>query len=220
MEFANVFTSWATKDRAGVVGSGGVYDLVRALQAPRARGIRVHLSQPQLRREAPRAPRLRATAAGRPTPSTPSSIFQGAFSHFAFSTADEIRRLGITTDRDGLYVDVVAQRRVAGPLVATYSRQDQANQMWYPRGVLISGDFTEVVGVPRYGSVGGDGMQGPVVERTALVTDRLSGRVRPYGPRLFNVDATNVIRGHSDLISDRTVDLVWDVVQATRTTRP
>jgi hypothetical protein len=216
MEFANVFTFWSMKDRAGIIGSRGVYDLIRALQDRRAQGLRVHLIGHSFGGKLLSAA---ITGHGREPANVVDSflIFQGAFSHFAFSKADEIRRLGITTARDGLYAEIVTHRRVTGLLAVTYSRQDQANQVVYPRGVLVSGDFLEATGVARYGSVGADGMQGPAVERVTLATGGLSGRLRPDGPRLFNIDASNVIRGHSDLISDRTVDLVWDVIQATRT---
>ena len=211
LDFANVFTFWTMKDRAGIVGTSGVYEVLRTFQDARKRGLRIHLIGHSFGGKL-----LSAAITGRSggIGNTVDSfvIFQGAFSHFAFSNIEQIRKLGVTSDRDGLYVDIVARQHVVGPIIATFSKQDRANQLWYPRGVALSDDFLEAGGVTRYGSIGADGIQGPSVQRMSLATDRLLGRLKTDMPRLFNIDATNVIRGHSDLIKDQTVDLLWDLV--------
>src|SRR5207247_1996017 len=176
VEWANVFTFWTMKDRAGIVGSRGLYDVVRRLQDARARGVRVHLIGHSFGGKL-----VSAAVSGRG--GVPGNVvdslvlLQAAFSHFAFSNLDEIRRLEIETTRAGLYSNVIANGWVKGPLVVTYSTGDRANQFWYPRGVAVSNDFLERAAVSKFGSLGADGLQGPPVETLVLGRDTLADRL-------------------------------------------
>jgi hypothetical protein len=215
LEWANVFTFWVMKDRAGIVGGRGLYDVLQRLQEQRRRGIRLHLIGHSFGGKL-----VSAAIVGRgdvnPNRVDSLVLLQAAFSHFAFSTAEEIRNLEVETDRPGLYVRVVSERLVAGPIVISYSAEDRANQFWYPRGVAVTNDFLERVRVSKFGSLGADGMQGLTAEKISLSRDALAGRVGAGGRWRFNVDGSGVILGHSDLVKQQVFDLILDAALSTR----
>jgi hypothetical protein len=215
IDWANVFTFWTMKDRAGVVGSRGLYDVVRRLQELRARGLRIHLVGHSFGAKLVSAS---VTGHGRGPGNVVDSLvlLQGAFSHFAFSSIDEIERYEITTTRPGLYAGVLANGWVAGPIVVTYSVDDRANQAWYPLGVTMTNDFLERAAVGKFGSLGADGMQGPRAEALVLGRDTLAARIAATRARVYNIDGSAVIHGHSDLVKPEVFSLIWDAAMATR----
>ncbi len=174
VDWANVFTVWTMKERAGIVGSRGVYELLGGLQAGRARGLRIHLVGHSFGGKLLSAA---ITGHGRGPGHVVDSfvIVQGAFSHFAFSSAEEIRALGVTTERGGLYAAVAGTRGVTGPLVVTYSGFDTPNAVFYPMAFGLVRDMLEADEVPRYGALGANGIKGPRV-RAAQPGDRAPGR--------------------------------------------
>ena len=215
LDWANVFTFWVMKDRAGIVGSRGVYDVLQRLQAYRRQGLRIHLIGHSFGGKLVTAA---ITGDRRGPPNTVDSLvlLQAAFSHFALSTAEQIRAVGVETSLSGAYASVMSDQLVAGPIVVTYSSQDRANQFWYPRGVVVSNDFLERAAVSKFGSLGADGLQGPVVNTIILGRDSLADRVGTGGRWHFNADGSTVIRGHSDLAKPEVFDLIWDAAIAAR----
>jgi hypothetical protein len=215
VDWANVFTVWTMKERAGIVGSRGVYDLLGGLQAGRARGLRIHLVGHSFGGKLLSAA---ITGHGRGPAHVVDSfvILQGAFSHFAFSSATEIRALGVKTERGGLYAPVVGGRGVTGPLVVTYSGFDTPNAVFYPMAFSLVRDMLEADEVPRYGALGANGIQGPRVRTLKLGTDRLSDTAAADVPRLVSVNASTVIQGHADFVKPPVFDLIWDTIVAGR----
>jgi hypothetical protein len=215
VDWANVFTVWTMKERAGIVGSRGVYELLGGLQAGRARGLRIHLVGHSFGGKLLSAA---ITGHGRGPGHVVDSfvIVQGAFSHFAFSTAEEIRALGVTTERGGLYAGVADVRGVTGPLVVTYSGFDTPNAVFYPMAFGLVRDMLEADEVPRYGALGANGIKGPRVRSLNLATERLADRPGPDAPRLVSVNASAVIQGHADFVKAQVFDLIWDAIVAGR----
>ena len=213
--WANVFTFWTMKERAGIVGSHGVYDLLKALQPIRdQKRIRIHLVGHSF---GSKVIASAVTGHGRQPANHVDSmlILQGAISHLSFGTVDEIRQYGITTDRPGRYVDIMTRGLVHGPLLVTLTKYDRALSKAYPRGVAVNGDFLEGEKVEKYGSLGVEGIQGPRAASLKLSHERLKDKIDQH-PLRFNVDATNVIKGHSDLMKEEVFTLFWDMVQASR----
>jgi hypothetical protein len=215
IDWANVFTVWTMKDRAGTIGSRGVYDLLGGLEAGRARGLRIHLVGHSFGGKLLTAA---ITGHGRGPARTVDSfvILQGAFSHFAFSTPEEIRALGVTTQQGGLYAPVVAARAIRGPLVVTYSGFDTPNAVFYPMAFGLVRDMLEAEEVPRYGALGANGIKGPRVRLLNLATERLADGSGPDVPRLVSVNASAVIQGHADFVKTPVFDLIWDAIVAGR----
>ena len=139
-----------------------MYELLAGLQAGRARGLRIHLVGHSFGGKLLSAA---MTGHGRGPGHVVDSfvIVQGAFSHFAFSSAEEIRALGVTTERGGLYAGVAGTRGVTGPLVVTYSGFDTPNAVFYPMAFGLVRDMLEADEVPRYGALGANGIKGPRV---------------------------------------------------------
>jgi hypothetical protein len=215
LDFANVFTFWMMKERAGIVGSRGLYEVIRQLQPLRAKGVRIHLIGHSFGGKV-----VSASLVGKKgvTPNRVDTllIFQGALSHFAYSTRDQIRQKGVDTLLPGLYANIIADPLVSGPVVITFSKQDKPNQVFYPLGVRMSGDYLEADTVAKYGSIGADGVQGPIVDSLTLAQSRVAERINQQISRVYNVDASNVIMGHSDLQHEQVYQLIWDVIEGNR----
>ena len=215
LDFANVFTFWMMKERAGIVGSLGLYELIRQLQPLRSKGVRIHLIGHSFGGKVVSAS-LVGKKGATPNRADTLLILQGALSHFAYSTRDQIKQKGVDTPLPGLYANIIGDPLVSGPVVVTFSKQDKPNQVFYPLGVRVSGDYLEAETVAKYGSLGADGVQGPSVDSFMLDQTRLAGRINEQANRAYNVDASNVIMGHSDLQHEQVYQLVWDVIEGNR----
>ena len=95
-----------------------------------------------------------------------------------------------------------------------FSAQDDKNRILYPVGVALTGDFLERNVPAKYGSVGADGVQGPAAVSLTLRSQRLSTVTGGKRARIINVDATDVVRGHSDIVHREVLDMIWDTVAA------
>lgn len=206
---AEVFSFWTMKARAGIVGGAGVHDVLREIGAALPPGSRLHLVGHSFGGKL-----LAAALVGRPGVEPASAetltILQGALSHFAFSTAEQIRRLDVPTEIGGAYAAVL-QNRLAAVVAVTYSQQDRENQRWYPLGTMLSQDAFER-GVPLYAALGARGMAGPGTVAVALRDESVAARYSPSRPRIFNIDASGVILGHSDVTQPGVYRIVADVV--------
>ena len=206
---AEVFSFWTMKARAGTVGGAGVHDVLQEIGAALPQGSRLHLVGHSFGGKL-----LAAALVGRsgvePAFAETLTILQGALSHFAFSTAEQIRALNVPTEIGGAYASVL-QNRLAAVVAVTYSRQDRENQRWYPLGTILSQEAFER-GVPVYAALGARGLEGPGAVAVALRDESVAARYSPSRPRIFNVDASGVILGHSDVTQPSVYRLVADVV--------
>ena len=194
-DFLEVFSFWTMKDRGGVIGSRGVSPLVQALRPLRDRGIRIHLVGHSFGGKL-----LSAAVSGGTAPNTVDSLvlLQCAMSHLALSTHDQIRSIGLDLPGEGAYAPILRDR-LASVVVATYSAQDVDNRRWYPLGVRVAGDALEAAAVPVYAAIGARGVDGPPVVPVVLRDEPLPWNEPPGSLRVFNVDASDVILGHSDI---------------------
>jgi hypothetical protein len=211
LNFGNAFTFWTMKERAGVVGSRGLYEVLKALQPQRNR-LKIHLIGHSFGGKLLSAS---LTGTGGPANHVDSLvILQGAFSHFAFASREEIGLAGVTVGRDGLYRSVLLSRLVTGPIVVTHSTADAPNRLLYPAGVALVNDVTEAAHAPRYGSLGANGILAAPAATFNL--ERQTMAVVDAQARAISVDASTVILGHSDLIKTQVFQLIWDAVERVR----
>jgi hypothetical protein len=216
LNFGNAFTFWTMKERAGTVGSKGVYEVVKALQSLRTRAVnpvRIHLIGHSFGAKVVTASLTGSGGAANRADSL--ILLQGAFSQFAFATRDEIRAAGVTVDQGGLYRDVLAARLVAGPIVVTRSSADAPNRFLYPAGVALVNDVTEAARAPRFGSLGANGILASPSSPLNLALQTIAN-LEAQRPRAISVDASSVILGHSDLIKAQVFKLIWDTVEQGR----
>lgn len=214
LNFGNAFTFWTMKDRAGTVGARGLHEVLRALQPLRARPgaqrVRIHLIGHSFGGKL-----VTASLTGEgtsPNRADSLTILQGAFSHFAFASRDEIRAASVTIDRDGRYRGVLASSLVEAPIIVTHSSADRPNRLLYPAGVAIVNDVTESTRAPRFGALGANGVQGSASAAMDLASGNLDA-VLGTAPKVISVDASRVILGHSDLMKDRVFRLIWEIVE-------
>jgi pimeloyl-ACP methyl ester carboxylesterase len=206
-------TYWEMKNRAGVVGRGGLGPLLGRL-AKAAPGIRVHLIGHSF------GARLVSYAlAGLPddgpSPVASVTVLQGAFSHFAFATP-----LPFDAGRHGALAGMEA--RIQGPLTVCFSTHDGAVGRFYPLASIVARDDTAGGhdALYRWGGMGADGAQN---------ADAVLDRIQPPGAgatyrfarnRILNVDASDIVRrggppsgAHSDIVHP---ELTWIVLAASR----
>jgi hypothetical protein len=214
LNFGNAFTFWTMKQRAGVVGSTGLYAIVKALQPLRARKVRLHLIGHSFGGKLVTAS-LTGAAGSAPNHADSLVILQGAFSQFAFATKEQIQAAGVRVDRGGLYRDALLSSLVTGPIVATHSTADAPNRLLYPLGVALVGDVTEAARAPRFGSLGANGILGATSAPLVLKQKRLAD-LDAAAIRAVTVDASGVIGGHSDLVKSQVFALIWDAVEYDR----
>ena len=187
-QFLNLTTWYVMKDRSGTVGATGVAEAVRALHASHAR-VRIHLVGHSLggRLIAGCAKALCVSPKLRPDSLV---LLEGAFSHFGFSPDN-----GHGTP--GFFRDVVAQRLVKGPFLATFSAEDAVVGKAYSIMSRLAGDSTREIGdaSDEFGGIGRNG----ALKTPEAATQRLHAAGTPYE---FAPEVINNLDGSGGLIKD------------------
>jgi hypothetical protein len=206
-------TYWQMKNRAGVVGRGGLGPMLGRL-AEVAPGIRVHLIGHSF------GARLVSYAlAGlpddAPSPVASVTLLQGAFSHFAFATP-----LPFDAGRHGALAGM--QARIQGPLTVCFSTNDAAVGRFYPLASIAARDDSAGAQDPlyRWGGMGADGAQNADAVLDGIQAPGAGATYRFARNRILNVDASDIVsRGgppsgaHSDIVHP---ELTWIVLAASR----
>ena len=193
----NLVTYYQMKNRAGVVGEKGAYDLLRQIRAARpADGpnlLRLHLIGHSF------GCRLVTAATAGPANAPPLpvdslTLLQAAFSHFGFAQAYD-------GTHDGYFRRVVTDpARVRGPIVITFTSKDKAVGLAYPIASRIARQIAAAMGDANdpYGGLGRNGAQKTPGAET--VTLGKVGTAYAFAMRgIYNLDSNAVIGGHSDL---------------------
>ena len=148
----NGTTWWVMKNRAGIVGSNGVAQAVRALKTAKP-GLRIHLVGHSLggRMMAACAKSLAQDPLIQPDSVT---LLEAAFSHHGLSPNNG-------NGLAGFFRDVIAKQVVKGPFLATFSAQDEAVGGDYALASRVADDNTEAVGDANdpFGGIGRNGAQ-------------------------------------------------------------
>jgi hypothetical protein len=181
----NFATYYQMKERAGIVGRGGVNAVLTQVSA-RQPNLRVHLVGHSFGGRLVTA----AASAGGFRPDT-LSLLQAAFSHYGFA-----QRWDGTAD--GLFRPVVTGGLVSGPILITCTRNDNAVGRAYPIASQIARQTASWTGDKndKYGGIGSNGAQ-----KTPEASD---GHLLPVGGtytfrpgRLHNLTADQFISDHS-----------------------
>ena len=184
MNVLNYTTYYEMKARAGNVGKNGVAKLIDKL-APQV--DRIHLIGHSFGGRV-----VTATAANSSTDKIKSmSLLQTAFSHNGFSKTMK-----------GFFRSVVDQKRVKGPILVTYTKNDTAVGVAYPLASKIVGDATAAFGDEndKFGGLGRNGAQqmeaGEVVKSNLLDA---TGDYQFQTGKFFNLEGSTFIKGHGDV---------------------
>jgi hypothetical protein len=179
------------KERAGIVGRSGVNMLIRKIQA-QANGLKLHLIGHSF------GGRLITAAVLGPDNQQSANVnsmtlLQAAFSHNGFAPKFD-------GSHDGFFRKVVSEKRVAGPIVITYTQNDKAVGLAYPLASLISGQNASGIGDKNdpFGGIGRNGAQ-----KTPEASDgtllQIGGSYQFESGKLHNLNSDEIIKGHSDI---------------------
>lgn len=214
---------WKMKDRARRFGETGGYMLLRALQDAADAGganIRVHLMGHSFGCIVMSSLLAGPDGSGelkRPIDSL--FLVQGALSLWSF--CNSIPRV---PDRTGYFRSVVADRKVAGPIVITMSEYDTAVRKYYPLGAGIAGqvEFAPAQ-LPKYGGVGVFGIRGPGIEIVDKDVGDLEQKYDFQAGVIYNLDAANYIKkmdgasgAHNDIAHPEVAHAFWQAVIGTK----
>ena len=197
----NYFTYYVMKDRAGVVGAKGVNPLLGRIQAALVKKIGFHLLGHSF------GGRLMTAAVngGAKLQVDTLLLLQAAFSHNGFAEAHDDVPVGF-------FVDVVRNpKKVAGPILVTHSRQDQAVGIAYPLASRISGSTASALGDANdvYGGIGRNGAQhmGALAKNLTLQTGRPPYPLDVKCP-IYNFNGDAIITSHGDVARPETAWLL------------
>jgi hypothetical protein len=185
----NYATYYQMKERAGVVGKAlnGVLAPVRSLRSDLAIHLIGHsFGARVVTAAADGASALRLSSL---------SLLQGAFSHNGFTEKFD----GST---DGFFRRVVAQSKIAGPILATHTVNDTAVGIAYPLASRLASDNASALG-DENDQYGGIGRNGAVKMKSAeCVPGTLLPATSTYqfvAGKVYNLKADAFIKGHSDV---------------------
>jgi hypothetical protein len=188
---ANFATYYQMKARAGTVGSTGVATVLREVRRARP-DIRLHLVGHSF------GGRLVTAAAHALDPGTPKvsmCLLQAAFSHNGFSG-------GFGTDHEvGFFRDVIASRRISGPIAITHTKNDTAVGIAYPLASRIARQRAAALGDENdpYGGMGRNGAQNTAeAQGQARLMGKPGADYAFQANRIHNVKA-DVVEHHGDV---------------------
>ncbi len=205
---ANSSLWYVMKSRCGVVGETGVARTVRALKGGSA-NLKVHLVGHSL------GGRLMA-ACGRALTQAPMvqpdsmTLLEAAFSHYGFSPNNG-------QGQQGFFRDVIAKNVVKGPLLETFSAQDDVVGRVYAIVSRLAMDDTKAIGdaTDPYGGIGRNGSQ----KTPESVFDQLHKPGTPYTFKtgvVTNLDGSGgLITSHGDVTNDNVTYAFASAVAAT-----
>jgi hypothetical protein len=185
----NYATYYQMKERAGVVGKAlnGVLASARSLRPDLAIHLIGHsFGARVVTAAADGASALRLSSL---------SLLQGAFSHNGFTEKFD-------GSHDGFFRKVVAQSKIAGPILATHTVNDKAVGIAYPLASRLASDNASALGDEndQYGGIGRNGAvrmtSSECVQGTLLPA---TGTYQFLAGKVYNLKADAVISGHSDV---------------------
>ncbi|HEV2147475.1 MAG TPA: hypothetical protein VGR37_08730 [Longimicrobiaceae bacterium] len=201
----NFVTYYQMKERAGLVGSTGVSQLLRDIRVA-APQIRLHLAGHSF---GGRLVTAAANAADQGAVAT-LTLLQAAFSHHGFSTDYDHK------GSRGLFCDVITAKKVKGPVLITHTANDRAVGLAYPLASRIAGQQAAALGDKDdpFGGIGRNGAQkSNAVEKFRL--SPLKTRYEFEGGSLYNLLADDFVSDHSDVTDE---EVAYAILSAVATT--
>ena len=199
LNILNYTSYYEMKTRAGTVGSNGVAPLIDKLAA---KASRIHLIGHSFGGRV-----VAAAAKGSTTQKLASlTLLQSAFSHNGFSKITK-----------GFFRSVVESKRVAGPILITYSKNDKAVGLAYPIASRINNDTTMAIGDEndKFGGIGRNGAQkmeaGEVDSKETSLRD--TGQKYSFSAgKLFNLHGDSFIKDHGDVTGKQIVSAMLNAI--------
>jgi hypothetical protein len=199
----NFATYYQMKERAGVVGKGGLNEMLASMRKARA-DLRIHLIGHSF------GARVVTAAADGPVAISPASLslLQGAFSHNGFS-----EKFDGTTN--GFFRNVIAKSKVNGPIFATHTVNDKAVGIAYALASRFSNDNASDFGDASdvFGGIGRNGAvkmhQAEFVQKTLLAE---TGVYEFTAKKVHNLLADQFVSDHSDVRGPQIANAILQAV--------
>lgn len=194
---------WLMKHRARTVGEQGMHSFVAQLQ--NVSKARIHLMGHSfgciVMSSVLGGP---GAAHALPRPIDSAVLVQGAVSLWSF--ADKLPN----SEDPGYFRPVLARRAVAGPIVTTRSIKDTAVGQAYPAAVGLVGevDFAPDAPPPVFGGIGTYGIQGTTIAESLDMLNE-TGRYAFRPGRIYNLEGTPFISGHSAIDGPEVAHVLW-----------
>jgi hypothetical protein len=189
-DLLNYVTYYQMKERAGVVGSTGVAELLRRIRTERP-DIKLHLVGHSF------GGRLVTAAATGPEGQPPLPInslmlLQAAFSHYGFADNYE-------GDKDGFFRRMVTGKCVSGPVLITHTINDKAVGVAYPIASRVARQVASGLGdaADKYGGIGRNGAQ-KTPEASEGNLEEEGFKYTFTGGKIFNLKSDSFIKSHGD----------------------
>ncbi|MDB5385057.1 MAG: hypothetical protein JWM11_703 [Planctomycetaceae bacterium] len=203
---ANYVTYYQMKERAGLVGETGVQDVIRRLHN-KAPATRLHLVGHSF------GGRLVTAAALSVAPGiriSSMTLLQAAYSHNGIAEDYDGR------GNDGFFRAVITDQRVTGPIVITYTKNDQAVGIAYPLASRVAFQKASALGDRNdpYGGLGRNGAQHTpeVDDSEAELLD--SGHSYTFlAGHVYNLLGDNFISGHSAITGQEVANALLDALK-------
>jgi hypothetical protein len=211
---------WKMKDRARQFGERGGFHLLTKLQQATSNDVRFHLMGHSFGCIV-----VSATLAGsdghgtlvRPVNSL--ALVQGALSLWSYCSD-----IPVAPGHAGYFRSIVADRKVAGPIITTQSENDTAVSKMYPLGAgvrqqiafpsIADGSFE----LPKYGGLGTFGARGPGLELVDMKMLPVNGSYLFEAGKIYNLDSTEFIcdktggdlgGAHNDIAKPEVAHAIW-----------
>jgi hypothetical protein len=194
LNLLNYVTYYQMKSRAGIVGRGGLYQVLSQIRGRRP-DLKLHMIGHSF------GGRL-VTAATDGPDNQPSitiqsmTLLQAAFSHYGFAE-------NYSGDKDGLFRKVMTDHKVAGPMLISHTPNDTAVGLAYPIASRIADQVAADLGDANdpFGGIGRNGAQ-----KTPEAIDgemmKVGGSYTFKAGKVYNLSADAFIKSHSDVVSD------------------
>jgi hypothetical protein len=212
---------WSMKKRARTVGEGGMHEFLKALQTTTAqRGTRIHLMGHSF------GTIVVSGMLGGPNTSGPLVrpidsvvLVQGAVSLWCYSANIPFRNAG-----PGYFSRILADGKIAGPLVTTQSRFDKAVGQLYPLASRLHGgtSFAAGAGFPEFGAIGAYGLQGLGDQLRNDISMLPADGTYGFKPqKVYNLESSSYIYkgdgasgAHSDIAGAEVAHAIWEAAFA------
>ena len=186
-----VLSYWKMKERARKIGENSGFNLLKTLQENAAETVRFHLMGHSFGcvvvSSILNGPQGKGTLV-RPVNSL--VLVQGAVSLWSYCS-----KISYEPDRPGYFHSIIAQGKVAGPIVTTHSYLDYAVGRMYPlagKTAFSSVDFAPGQ-LPKYGGIGSFGLGGDdlAAENTDMLSREASYDFKPG--KIYNLESSKFI---------------------------
>ena len=188
---ANLTTYYEMKARAGLVGTHGVSQVLQRLRKSQP-ALKLHLIGHSF------GGRLVTSVVDGPDHVTPltfdsMTLLQAAFSHNGFAK-------NYHDGKDGFFRRVLTDKRVKGPVVVTFTKNDKAVGLAYPLAARMNGADAAALGDAndRFGGIGRNGAQKTPEANFATLLE-VGGAYALKAGSINNLNADKFVHSHGDV---------------------